>query len=95
MELNCKEILKEEKMKLEKNDNVNNPKHYQVLPEYQAIDIIDKLCELNSSFFKDKEFSYYAQCLQYLFRCGNKNKLEDLQKAKWYLDRLINIKTIN
>ena len=75
----------------EKFDNINNPKHYQVYPEYnlEAIDIINKLCSLNAQMLQDYQFSYYAQLLQYLFRFGRKNGLEDLKKAKFYLDRLI------
>ena len=75
----------------EKFDNVNNPKHYQLYPEYnlQAIDIINKLCSLNAQMLQDYQFSYYGQLLQYLFRFGRRYGLEDLKKAKFYLDRLI------
>lgn len=75
----------------EKFDNVNNPNHYQLYPEYnlEAIDVINKLCSLNAQMLQDYQFSYYAQLLQYLFRFGRKNGLEDLKKAKFYLDRLI------
>ena len=40
----------------------------------------------------DKGFKYYLQgnVMKYLWRFDYKDKpLEDLQKAKWYLDRLI------
>lgn len=30
-----------------------------------------------------------ANVIKYLWRCEDKNKLEDLYKAKWYLDKLI------
>lgn len=64
-------------------DNVNHPSHYEV-GKYQCIDVmeeifgkeaVDNFCLLNS--------------FKYIWRAQRKNGLEDLQKAQWYLNRLI------
>lgn len=67
------------------NDNVNSPKHYTT-GGIECIDYIqDKLTE--------EEFRGYIKgnVLKYITRERHKNGNEDLKKAKWYLDRLIEI----
>lgn len=57
-----------------RHDAVNNPKHYQQLP-IEAIEI--------TSLFN----FCLGNTLKYIFRADHKgNKLEDLRKARWYLD---------
>lgn len=65
------------------SDNVNHPKHYTD-GKIECIDYIrDKLT--------DEEFRGYIKgnILKYITRERLKNKDEDLQKAKWYLDKLL------
>lgn len=61
-------------------DNINSPKHYQV-NGLECIDVIEAL-ELPH---------HLANVVKYLWRCGRKtpNRVEDLKKARWYLDRFI------
>ena len=64
-------------------DMVNSPPHYN----QTGIECIDAI-----SAATDSNFKYYLQgnIMKYLWRFDYKDKpLEDLQKAKWYLDRLI------
>ena len=64
-------------------DMVNNPPHYN----QTGIECIHAI-----SAATDKGFKYYLQgnVMKYLWRFDYKDKpLEDLQKAKWYLERLI------
>jgi hypothetical protein len=64
-------------------DMVNSPPHYN----QTGIECIHAI-----SAATDKGFKYYLQgnVMKYLWRFDYKDKpLEDLQKAKWYLDRLI------
>jgi hypothetical protein len=64
-------------------DMVNSPPHYN----QTGIECIQAI-----SAATDKGFKYYLQgnIMKYLWRFDYKDKpLEDLQKAKWYLDRLI------
>ena len=64
-------------------DMVNNPPHYN----QTGIECIHAI-----SAATDKGFKYYLQgnVMKYLWRFDYKDKpLEDLQKAQWYLDKLI------
>lgn len=60
-------------------DNVNHPPHYKV----GGIEVID--------FIESKKFNYnLGNVIKYVSRADHKgNRLEDLQKARWYLDREI------
>jgi hypothetical protein len=74
------------KMKLkEQKDMVNSPAHYNDF----GIECIDAIEAATGS-----EFKAYLQgnILKYLWRYKYKGKpLEDLQKAEWYLSRLITV----
>lgn len=64
-------------------DVVNHPKHY-VASKAECIDIIE-----NS--MSDEQYKGFLRgnIIKYLFRYENKNGVEDLKKAQWYLARLI------
>lgn len=66
-------------------DNVNHPAHYNIAG-YEVIDIID-------AFTKDIEdpMSAYetGNIIKYILRWPHKNGLEDLKKARWYLNHMI------
>lgn len=75
------------------NDNVNNPKHYQLLPGVQVIDVRDVLLNKidNSACvnLSSREVDCWSRSWEYLTRFMEKNGLEDLEKAMWYLERMI------
>jgi len=59
-----------------------NPPHYQ----QGSIEVID--------FILDQNFNYLeGNVIKYVSRYKYKNGLEDLKKAHWYLERLINANT--
>ena len=64
-------------------DNVNHPSHYGQ-GNIEAIEYI-------SDFLTKEEYQGYLRgnIAKYLHRWPYKNKLEDLKKASWYLNRLI------
>lgn len=64
-------------------DPVNHPCHYT----YGVIETIDYM----ESCLTEEEIrgGYKFNVLKYVSRERHKNGLEDLKKAKWYLDRLI------
>lgn len=67
-------------------DMINHPSHYISSNGMEVIDIIDE-------FTKDLQGSnaiYTANVIKYICRWNCKNGVEDLKKARWYLDRLIN-----
>lgn len=74
--------------KRKKVDNVNHPNHY--LGNVEVIDYIeDKLTT--------EQFEGYlvGNVIKYLSRYQKKNGLEDLQKGRWYLNKLIETKENN
>lgn len=79
---------------------VSKPKHYMLFDEYQikckaqenlGIEVRDVLEMLVLKLEpKDGLFeSDYVQLMQYLMRFMDKNGKEDLEKARWYLDKMI------
>lgn len=68
----------------QKEDMVNSPKHYNE----SGIECIDAL-----EAMLDKGFESYLQgnIAKYLWRYKYKNGLEDLKKAQWYLNKLIEV----
>ena len=64
-----------------KYDNVNNPKHYALANKHLVLEPID-ICE---------KYSFcQGNAIKYLLRYENKNGVEDLKKALWYLNRIVN-----
>lgn len=58
---------------------VNHPQHYNAVGKIEVID-----------FIEDKQLGFHVgNVVKYVVRAPYKNGLEDLQKARWYLDREI------
>jgi fructose-bisphosphate aldolase class 1 len=69
----------------EVNDNVEHPKHYTA-GKIECIDCIESII----APIKEPEQAFLAgQIIKYVARYTLKNGVEDLKKARWYLDRLI------
>lgn len=60
------------------SDNVNNPKHYNSHPS--GVECITVTEHMNFNV---------GNAMKYLWRSDHKNGLEDLRKARWYVDREI------
>lgn len=66
-------------------DNVNHPPHYEagkfecidVMVETQGVETVKGFCIGNA--------------FKYIYRHSNKNGLEDVKKARWYLDKYIEL----
>ena len=68
------------------NDMVNHPSHYT----QGGIECIDALTAMVSPYSDANDAALSWQVVKYIWRHPFKHKpLEDLQKARWYLDRLI------
>ena len=75
-----------------KPDPINSPPHYK-FGDYELIDIIKAWssdCGLTFSPGVCYQVFLWASMQQYLFRFPKKKGLQDLKKAEWYLQRLIN-----
>lgn len=66
-------------------DNVNHPAHYISKNGIETIDVIQAFTEDLSGI----EATDTGNIVKYISRWKKKNGLEDLKKAKWYLDHLI------
>jgi len=69
----------------EQPDNVNHPKHY----ETGKFECIDVMVETQGKIAVQS----YCICaaFKYLYRHMRKNGLEDIKKARWYLDKFIEL----
>ena len=72
------------------NDNVNHPSHYEtgkfecinVMIEVYGVEAVKSFCICNA--------------FKYLYRCMNKHDspIEDIKKARWYIDKYISLNEI-
>jgi hypothetical protein len=65
-------------------ESVNHPSHYKQ-GGMEVIDVIEAFtqeCTASEAF-------YIGNVIKYVCRFKKKNGVEDLKKARWYLDRLI------
>jgi len=70
-------------------DNVNHPAHY-TSGNIECIDAIESaVTELTGI-----EAMCIGNAIKYLWRWKRKNGVEDLRKAKWYIDKLISLQEI-
>lgn len=67
------------------NDNVNHPSHYAT-GKYECIDVMLEIFGVEAV----KTFCL-LNAFKYNYRSGRKNGLEDIQKAKWYIDKYIEL----
>lgn len=66
------------------SDNVNHPSHYNS-GKFEVIDIIDEF----GKEYEGADGFCFGNVVKYVLRAKHKNGVEDLKKARWYLDRLI------
>ena len=74
-----------QEQKLTSVDAVNHPPHYQSKSGLEVIDVIEA--------FTDNLKGIYAvdtgNAIKYICRWSHKNGVEDLKKARWYINNLI------
>lgn len=67
-------------------DNVNHPAHYKTKSGLETIDVVEAFTDgLNGVEATDT-----GNVIKYICRWHHKNGIEDLKKAQWYLNHLIN-----
>lgn len=67
------------------NDNVNHPSHYET-GSYECIDVM-----LETQGKEAVKNFCLCNAFKYIYRHNNKNGLEDIKKAKWYIDKYIEL----
>lgn len=65
-------------------DKINQPKHY-TYGKFECIDVIKEI----TNELKGSQAFCLGNTVKYLWRFQHKNGVEDLKKARWYLDKLI------
>jgi hypothetical protein len=70
---------------IEMSNMVDHPPHYNTT----SIETIDMIASVTGDGF---EFYLQGNIMKYLCRYPYKNGVEDLEKARWYLNKLIEIK---
>lgn len=88
--ITCKEAQEraykgfKEMAKVNKEEEVDHPQHYN-----QGIEAIDYIESHNLNF-------NLGNAIKYITRCEHKgDKLNDLRKAKWYIEREIERESVN
>ena len=66
-------------------DMVNHPKHYKAKNGMEVIDVIEAF----TANLEGYEATHTGNVIKYICRWKQKNGIEDLRKAQWYLERLI------
>ena len=64
-------------------DQVNHPSHYASQGKIECIEVLEQLAQ-------DGEDFCILNALKYLWRWRHKNGVQDLEKAVWYIQRVIN-----
>lgn len=66
------------------DENVNHPKHYALPGGIECIDIMVAVFGVGAV-----QIFCVLNAFKYLFRFKRKNGVEDVKKARWYLDKYI------
>jgi hypothetical protein len=90
---------------IQEYNSVSKPKHYMLFDEdtvvffadnSKGIEVRDVIEQLSWKLYQSGQcsetplfISDYVQLMQYLMRFMAKNGKEDLEKARWYLDKMI------
>ena len=69
---------------MKQNDSINHPPHYT----YGQIEVIDYI-EQVASIYPSRQAPSVANVIKYISRAPLKGGIEDLKKARFYLNRLI------
>lgn len=80
----------------EQFNEVTKPKHYMLLPDknVEVRDVVHAVVNrMSNNGYSAMQCSDYAQSLQYVLRFDEKGGVKDLEKAKWYLDKIIAAET--
>ena len=71
------------------SNNVDHPNHYQSESGLEVIDVIKAF----TSELSGEEAFCIGNAIKYICRYSKKNGVEDLEKAKWYINRAISVRS--
>ena len=67
-------------------DNVNHPSHYELPGGLECIDVL-----LATQGVEAVKGFCLCNAIKYLYRHERKNGREDIEKARWYLDKYLEV----
>lgn len=75
----------EEYRQIKGKDNITSPSHYVTDKGFEVFDVQEAFIHE----LKGMSASYWCNVVKYILRFQRKNGVEDLKKARYYLDKLI------
>ena len=75
----------EKRVTTENNDNIIRPNHYASDKGFEVFDVQEAFIHE----LKGMSANYWCNIVKYILRFQKKNGVEDLKKAKYYLEKLI------
>ena len=81
----------EKRVTTENNDNIISPNHYTSGKGFEVFDVQEAFIHE----LKGMAANYWCNIVKYILRFQRKNGVEDLKKAKYYLEKLIDEETDN
>lgn len=81
-ELRRKMLQSNDLQQRKRNDTVNHPSHYN----YGEIEVIDFIEQVTKHYNPNVAY-HIGNAIKYLARSPHKNGKEDVEKAKWYIER--------
>lgn len=73
-------------LQIKEKDNITSPSHYVTDKGFEVFDVQEAFIQE----LKGMAASYWCNVVKYILRFQRKNGVEDLKKARYYLDKLIN-----
>ncbi|MES3641551.1 DUF3310 domain-containing protein [Staphylococcus saprophyticus] len=77
-----RKLLSNDLQQRKRKDNVNSPSHY-IYGEIEVIDFIEQV----TKHYNPNVAYHIGNAIKYLSRSPHKNGKEDVEKAKWYIER--------
>ena len=77
-------------MEGQKIDNVNHPAHYEASTSIECIEAMELIFD-----WYDVQTFCLCNAFKYIWRYKQKNGLEDLDKAQWYINHAVQLYTDN
>lgn len=77
-----RKLLSNDLQQRKRNDTVNHPSHYN----YGEIEVIDFIEQVTQHYNANVAY-HIGNAIKYLARSPHKNGKEDVEKAKWYIER--------
>ncbi|AID01533.1 hypothetical protein BE24_05425 [Staphylococcus xylosus] len=78
----AKKLLSNDLQQRKRNDTVNHPSHYN----YGEIEVIDFIEQVTKHYNPNVAY-HIGNAIKYLARSPHKNGKEDVEKARWYIER--------